>query len=194
MKPSRAPLSALLYAGLCLGANAAYAQVLDADTRANLEAAREGDMRKLVIHETPVEIDQTAFTDAGGAEMTLDDSNGRLRLVNFWATWCAPCRQEKPALDALQRSHGSDAFEVVAIASGRNDLEAIKVFNAETGVTALETHLDPQSALARAMRIPGLPVTVVVNREGDEIARLLGGADWQSASAREIVETLIALP
>ncbi len=187
-------IAAFVYTALAAGANPAGAQTLDAAARAELGAMREGDMRKLVIHEEPVPLGEDTFTDAEGNPMTLADSDGKLRLVNFWATWCAPCRQEKPALDALQRELGGEDFEVIAIATGRNGLEDIERFNTDVGVTALETHLDPQSTLARAMTVPGLPVTVVVNREGAEIARLMGGADWTAPSARAIVERLIATP
>lgn len=194
MKPLSFLTAALLYAALPFGANPATAQVLDEQTRAEIEALREGDMRKLVVHETPVPLEAEPFTDAEGTPMTLADSDGKLRLVNFWATWCAPCRREKPALDALQRDLGGEGFEVIAVATGRNGLDDIERFNAEVGVTALATHLDPRSELARAMSVPGLPVTVVVNREGAEIARLMGGADWTSPSARAIVGRLLETP
>jgi thiol-disulfide isomerase/thioredoxin len=179
-------LSAVLYLAVATGANAA-----DLDT---LNALRDGDMKKLNFHAEPVAVSDAVFTDRDGAEFTLADWQGKVVLLNFWATWCAPCRQEKPALDALQRELGGEDFEVIAIATGRNGLEDIERFNTDVGVTALETHLDPQSTLARAMTVPGLPVTVVVNREGAEIARLMGGADWTAPSARAIVERLIATP
>ena len=123
---------------------------------------------------------------------TLAASNGKVRLVNFWATWCAPCRKEKPTLDALERELGGPDFGVIAIATGRNSPEAIDAFNAEAGIAALRTYLDPKGELAAAMNVPGLPVTVVLNRAGQEVARLLGGADWTSESARVIVAALIA--
>ena len=83
---------------------------------------------------------------------------------------------------------------MIPIATGRNSPEAIERFKTEVGIRTLETFLDPKSALAAAMDVPGLPVTVVLNRDGTEIARLLGGADWSSASARAIVAYLTALP
>ncbi len=189
-----APFAALLlYAALIGGANPGLAQSVDAAARAEIEALREGDMRKLIVHEIPVAAPATGFTDPDGGAHTLADSDGRVRLVNFWATWCAPCRTEKPSLDALQIELGGPDFEVIAIATGRNDIEAIERFNAEVGVTNLPTRLDARSELARAMNVPGLPVTVVLNRSGQEVARLMGGADWQSDSAKAIVTHLIAL-
>ena len=187
-------LPALLYTALLVIANPATAQVLTEAQRAEVEALREGDMRKLVVLAEPVAAPEIAFTDPAGAETTLAASNGRLRLVNFWATWCAPCRREKPALAALERDRQGDDFEVIAIATGRNSPDAIARFKEEVGVTDLATYLDPKGALASAMGVPGLPVTVVLNREGQEIARLMGGADWNAPSARAIVDYLTGLP
>jgi thiol-disulfide isomerase/thioredoxin len=184
----------LLYAALAAFANPAPAQDLTAERRAELAALRDGDLRKLTFHDAPVPAPDTPFSDREGNETTLAASNGRVRLVNFWATWCAPCRREKPALDALQRELGGPDFEVIAIATGRNSPESIDAFNTEVGIRTLDTWLDPKGKLAAAMNVPGLPVTVLLNREGQEIARLLGGADWTSDSARAIIAGLIAAP
>jgi thiol-disulfide isomerase/thioredoxin len=183
-------IAALFYAGLAAAANPAAAEPPAGP--AELAGLREGDMRKLVIHDAPRPVPETAFTDRDGNATTLAASNGKVRLVNFWATWCAPCRKEKPTLDALERELGGPDFGVIAIATGRNSPEAIDAFNAEAGIAALRTYLDPKGELAAAMNVPGLPVTVVLNREGQEVARLLGGADWTSPSARAIVAALIA--
>jgi thiol-disulfide isomerase/thioredoxin len=180
-----------LYTG---GLATANAQALDAETRAELEDLREGDLRKLTLHAAPRPAGAAAFTGRDGAEHTLADSNGKVRLLNFWATWCAPCRIEKPSLDALAAELTSPDFEVIAVASGRHELDAIDRFNAEVGVEHLATYIDPTNALAMEMAVPGLPVTVLLNREGEEIARLMGGADWDSPSARAIIDRVIALP
>ncbi len=173
-------------------ASPAAAQTLDAAARAEVEALREGDMRKLTVHEAAVPAPEVAFVDAAGAETTLGASDGKLRVVNFWATWCAPCREEMPALAALQAGLAGEDFEVVLIATGRNSPEAIARFFAEAGIEGLETGADPKGRLAREMAVPALPVTVILNREGDEIARLIGGADWNGPSARAIMADLLA--
>jgi hypothetical protein len=97
-----------------------------------------------------------------------------------------------PGLDRLQAEFAGDTFEVVTIATGRNSVTGIRKFFEETGVTNLPILLDPKSELARDMAILGLPITVILDPEGNEIARLRGDAEWDSDSARAIVAALIA--
>jgi thiol-disulfide isomerase/thioredoxin len=190
--PSARLASALLYVALAAFANPAPAADLAPNDRATLEALREGDMRKLVILDEPVPAPDLAFTAADGSETTLADSNGRIRLVNFWATWCAPCREEMPALAALAAAKAGPDFAVLPIATGRNTREGIAEFMAEAGVADLGTALDPKGKLAATMQVPGLPVTVILDRDGREIARMMGGADWSAPSALAIVDYLVA--
>ena len=184
---------ALLYAGALGFANPAAAQSLTAGQRAEIEALRTGEMRKLVFAEQEVPAPGLLFTSRDGTAQSLADSNGRMRVVNFWATWCAPCREEFPALDALAGDPPADV-EVIPIATGRNTADGIDRFLDEANITTLVTYLDPDSSLAHAMNVLGLPVTIILSREGTEIARLIGGADWNGANARAILGYLAALP
>ncbi len=175
----------ILYTALALGANGAAA-----DTGA-LESLREGSMLKLNFHDAPQAVPaEMPLTDLEGAERRLSDFSGQIVLVNFWATWCAPCRKEMPMLDALQADFGDDRFDVVTVAVGRNPVPAIRRFFSETGVTHVHALRDPKQALARKMAVLGLPITVILNRDGQEIARLQGDADWNGESARAIVAAL----
>ncbi|PWE32475.1 thioredoxin [Maritimibacter sp. 55A14] len=177
---------AVLYVALAFGANTAAA-----DTAA-LEALREGDMKKLSFHEAPREVSQAEFTDAEGGTHTLADFRGKHVVLNFWATWCAPCRKEMPTLDALEAEFGSEDFQVVIVATGRNSLTGIRKFFDEVGVENLTIYLDPKQQLAREMSVLGLPITMILNPEGQEIARAMGDADWHSDSARAIIGALTA--
>ena len=176
-----------LYLALGLGANAALAD------SAQLEALREGDMKKLVFHSAPQPASGASYQLADGAGSgQLADYRGQYVLLNFWATWCAPCRKEMPTLAALQAEFGGEAFQVVTLATGRNSASGIKKFFDKIGVTNLPRHQDPKQAVARDMAVLGLPITVILDPEGQEIARLRGDADWHSDSARAIVAALIA--
>ena len=148
------------------------------------ESLREGDMRKLMFHGAPREVPQdVVWTDTGGATGSIADHRGQWVLLNFWATWCAPCRAEMPMLQALQGRLGSGAFRVVTLAAGRNAPEGIDRFFADIGITALPTWMDPRDGLAPQMGVVGLPVTVLIDPEGREVARMMGEAAWDSDNA-----------
>jgi len=149
-------------------------------------------MKKLIFQDPPKDVSQAIFTDPDGGEHQLSDWQGKYIALNFWATWCAPCRKEMSSLAALQSEFGGDKFEVVTIATGRNSVPAINRFFAEIEVTNLPILLDAGQKLARNMAVLGLPITVILNPEGQEIARLRGDAEWYSNSARAIIEAMTA--
>ena len=178
---------ALLYASLAVMANGALA----ADPAA-LEALRDGDMKKLTVHAAPMPGSDTPFLAEDGTETTLAAYAGQVVVLNFWATWCAPCRKEMPQLAALQDAMGGDDLQVVTIATGRNPRPAMEAFLDEIGVENLPLHTDARQNLARSFGVLGLPVTIVLDREGQEIARLQGDADWSSESAQAILAAVLA--
>ncbi|MGJ8546604.1 MAG: TlpA disulfide reductase family protein [Sulfitobacter sp.] len=180
-------LSVILYTALALGANPA-----SADIAGTILALRDGDMKKLVVHDGGKSTSAAEFDlEDGKGKTSLAEWQGKYVLVNFWATWCAPCRKEMPQLNALQKEFGGDHFEVLTIATGRNSPEGIVAFFAEAGVDSLPRHQDPKQALASQMGIFGLPISVLLDPKGREIARLRGDADWHSDSARQIIKALV---
>jgi len=181
-------LAAILYTGLVTLANPALADLSAA------EAMREGDMKKLVFHGDPQAAGSTEFTTFEGDALSLADYSDKWVLLNFWATWCAPCRKEMPMLSELQTEFGGDDFEVVTIATGRNPPPAMKTFFEEIGVDNLPLHRDPKSGLAREMGVLGLPITVILNPDGEEVARMRGDADWASDNAKDILRTILGRP
>ncbi|MCY4206982.1 MAG: TlpA disulfide reductase family protein [Roseovarius sp.] len=174
-----------LYMSLSAGANAAYADSAD------ISALRSGDMKKLVVHSTPLKTPETGFISENGDVASLPDYRGKVVLVNFWATWCAPCRKEMPEISKLQSILKSGDFEVLTIAVGRNTLPAMQRFLKQINVDNLPLHTDPRMQLSRAIGVFGLPVTVILDRSGREVARLQGDADWSSESAIGIITALI---
>lgn len=177
--------SALLYAAVSIVANPAFADI------ATAIELRTGDMRKLNFHSAPKAVGDAVFVDEKGNPHQLADYQGQVILVNFWATWCAPCRKEMPTLEALQKALGGEDFQVVTIATGRNVPAAVTRFFAEAGVERLPVLFDARSTLARQMAVFGLPATVLVDRDGREIARLTGDADWSSESALAVIGAVI---
>ena len=146
-----------------------------------------GDMRKLAVHSEPKSAPDVSFETPGGEEVALADYAGKPVILNYWATWCAPCREEMPALDALQQEGRA---EVVTVATGRNSIDGIERFFEEEGIESLPILLDPRQTAARQMAVLGLPVTVLIDAEGREVARLTGGADWAGEEARAVIEAL----
>lgn len=186
-------LKPLLYTAIAAGAIFVGLTYFDNEPQADftaIEALREGDMRKLNFSAPKPFID-TAFVGEDGQPMNFADLRGQYSVVNFWATWCAPCRKEMPMLAELDREFDGRGLDVVTIATGRNPAPAIDGFLAEIGVDNLPKHLDPSQALARDMAVLGLPVTVILNPDGQEIARLQGDADWSSDSAKAILTALV---
>ncbi|WP_415183311.1 TlpA disulfide reductase family protein [Phaeovulum sp.] len=176
-------ISLVLYTALAFGANTAMAT--------DLAPLKTGEMRKLVLADDLVGASEAVFVDAKGTERRLADWHGKVVLLNLWATWCAPCREEMPALDRLEAALGGDDFAVVTLATGRNPLPAIEKFFTEAGVTRLPILRDERQTLSREMGAMGLPVTILLDREGREVARLIGGAEWDSPEAKAVISALI---
>ena len=127
------------------------------------------------------------FVDGRGQAATLADFRGRTILLNIWATWCAPCRQELPTLDRLQAQLGSRDFEVVALSVDRGGIAAVRTFFQETKVQALHVYVDPSSDATSALGLTALPTTLLIDPAGREIGRKIGPASWDSP---ETIETL----
>lgn len=176
-------LTGLLY-GLTLALATPALAEIDADLLT-------GDMSKLEILE-PHAPAITAFVDADGEIGDLSMYHGQVVVLNFWATWCAPCREEMPSLQALQDLMGGDDLEVVTMAFGRHNPMAMKKFWSETGVTSLPLHVDPASEMARGMGVRGLPHTFVLDRQGRIVAQLIGTADWAAPETLKVMEAYLA--
>jgi thiol-disulfide isomerase/thioredoxin len=192
--------SALVYTALALGAIAVAAVLWTGREGpgagggtgiAHLSAARYGEMRKLALHDAPQPLPEAVLLAMDGTETALPVDGKRVLLVNFWATWCAPCRAEMPMLDALNRDLGGEDFAVVLVAVGRNPPPAIEKFFAEAGIETLETLRDPQQRLSAGLGVMGLPSTILLNPEGAEIARMQGEADWASPEAVAFLKAAI---
>ena len=177
--------SLALYTALVFAANAGVAGSVD------WQAARDSGLPKLV-ETPPAPVPAVEFTDVDGGTHTLADWTGKVVLLNFWATWCAPCRDEMPSLDALQKARGGDRFAVVTVASGRNTPAAIDRFFQEAGVTDLPRLTDPTMGLARALGVLAMPVSVLIDADGNEVARMTGDADWASPAAQALIDQLTA--
>ncbi len=147
-----------------------------------------GKMVAFVKKAEPQSLPDISFADGDGKTLALSSFKGRTILLNLWATWCAPCREEMPSLDRLQQALGSDKFEVVALSLDRQGVEASKKFLADVKATALKLYVDPTAKQGLALKLVGMPTTILVDKDGREVGRLAGGAEWDSEDAKKLIE------
>ena len=151
-----------------------------------------GSLAAFLIHPEPKPCPDLEFQDGAGKPLKLSDWKGRVVLLNLWATWCAPCRKEMPDLAKLEKELGSDQFEVVAISVDRKGAEASAAFLKETGVDNLKLYIEPSTKIVNDVQSAGLPATILVDRQGRELGRILGPADWASPEAIALVKAALA--
>ncbi|PIE07436.1 MAG: redoxin [Rhodobacterales bacterium] len=176
----------LFYAALVMGANPALAV-----DPAVLEGLKAGEMKRLAVHAEPKPVSTATFTDPEGGTHSLADWQGKVVLLNFWSVSCVPCREEMPSLNALEKAMGGADFAVVPVAFGYNNPGGLARFVANYEVDALPVLLDPDRALSAEMGVVAPPVTVLIDREGREVARFIGGADWASDAAKAVIQAVI---
>jgi thiol-disulfide isomerase/thioredoxin len=132
--------------------------------------------------ETPRPLPPLSFLNGDGAAMTLADFHGRIVLLNVWATWCVPCRKEMPALDRLQGQLEAADFAVVPLSIDHRGRDAVERFYRELGLTSLRIYLDPSGDAPHAIKAFGMPTTLLIDRNGRELGRVIGPAQWDDAA------------
>ncbi len=161
---------------------------------ATLAPMAKGELAALTVAREPQRPEQFAFQREDGGKLTLADFRGRAVLLNLWATWCVPCRVEMPALDRLEAAKGGPGFEVVAVNVDTARLERRAAFLDSIGVKSLARFSDPSGDAFETLRKDGkalgLPVTLVIDKDGCEIGSVAGGIKWDSAEAQALVGAL----
>jgi thiol-disulfide isomerase/thioredoxin len=157
------------------------------ETTERLKPLAKGEVAAVGVSSAPKPPPAIAFTGPEERPMSLADFKGKTILVNLWATWCVPCREEMPALDKLQAELGGPDFQVVAINVDTRNREKPKAWLKENGITNLAYHADPEGKILQVLQksghVVGLPTTFVVDASGCEIALLKGPAEWASPDA-----------
>lgn len=165
----------------------------DREVPAGLNAAATGEVANFVPRPVPAAIPEVNFRDRDGRETSLADFRGKLVLLNLWATWCAPCREEMPELDQLQARLGGDAFEVLALSVDSSGPEAPSAFLEDVGTEHLALYHDPSARANFTLGAFGLPTTILISPEGLEIGRMAGPANWASEDGVGLVEEALRL-
>lgn len=145
----------------------------------------------LSVFDQPRPVPEIRFQDDQGHGLTLADFRGRVVLLNVWATWCVPCRQEMPALDRLEARLGSKDFLVIALSIDRKGVDAVRDFYREVGVEKLAIYLDPSGKGSQGLAVPGVPTTLLIDQEGREVARKMGATEWDGPEIVSLIERTI---
>lgn len=147
--------------------------------------AGEGD-NIFTWHDSPKPVPDLTFENGESARQSLADFRGKVVLLNIWATWCGPCRREMPTIDRLQAKLGGPDFEVVALSIDRAGVPVVKKFYEELKLTSLGIYVDKSGRTTQELGIVGLPTTLLLDREGRELGRLVGPAEWDSPAMIDV--------
>lgn len=182
MKTFALAAAAALYALFALSANQGAAQ--------DLSALLTGQMQKMVLTDPPRDLPDAPLLTLDDAPASLAAHRGNWVVLNFWATWCAPCRVEMPSLDRLQAAR--PGLVVLPVASGPNPVPGILRFWQEAALTGIISLRDPSRGLSAAAGVLALPVTLILNSSGQEVARLIGHAEWDAPETLVFLDALMA--
>lgn len=176
--------------------NVETAQCVDAKARtAAIRPHATGEVAAMRIVDDPAPVGPLAFRDAAGQAKSLSDWEGRTVLLNLWATWCAPCRKEMPALDALEKAMGGESFGVVPVSVDLGEADKPRAFYAETGIEALPFFHDGSMEVFNSLKKKGLalgmPTTLLIDPKGCLLGVMNGPAEWASDDAKALVKAAL---
>ena len=145
----------------------------------NSFAVEAVDIKNLVINKETKMYDGLTFLDAKSIQLNLKDYEGSLVLLNFWATWCAPCKEEMPSLDLLQVNPNLNNLKIFPINVGQDNLENSLKFFKDLNIKNLDVYFDSPITLAKKFGLRGIPTSIIFNKEGLEFARIIGSIDFE---------------
>lgn len=193
MKNSR-PIIWLAVVALTAALLVVFTQDRDKSKPLELQAFLKGDMAGLQLIDGETAAPELVFFAGQDEEkqLGLDDFKGRVLVLNLWATWCAPCVHELPSLDRLQAELGGDDFEVVALSMDRGGAETVVPFLDELEIQHLGVYTDRKSKTMRALKSASLPITLIIDKNGEMVGRFDGPAAWDGAETKALLKALIA--
>ena len=136
-------------------------------------------IKNIVIHKTPKTYDNVIFLDKNDQKININEYKGKLLLLNFWAVWCEPCKEEMPSLDKLQANPELDKLKIFAINIGKETLDKVNKFFVDFNIKNFEPYFDPPNTLAKKFSLRGVPTSILINKQGQEFARIMGSIDFE---------------
>ena len=137
------------------------------------------DIENLVINKELKKYDSLTFLDDKNSKLNINDYKGKLILLNFWASWCAPCKKEMPSLDLLQENENLNNLRIFPINVGQDNIEKASKFFKDLDIKNLRIYFDSPITLAKKFRLRGIPTTILINKSGEEFARIIGSIDFE---------------
>ena len=143
-------------------------------------ASEKPDLKNLVLIKNPKSYENIIFIDMNQKNINLDDFKGKLLILNFWATWCAPCKEEMPSLDNLQSNNNLNNLKIFPINIGQEDISKSELFFQKLNIKNLDIYIDSRITLAKKFALRGIPTTILFNKQGKEFARIIGSIDFNN--------------
>ena len=138
------------------------------------------DFKNLIIKKEQKKYEDLSFLDVDKKQVNLDNYQGKLVLLNFWASWCAPCKEEMPSLDSLQSNKNLNNLQIFPINVGQDNEKKAKDFFEELDIKTLNIYFDTTITLAKKFQLRGIPTTILISKDGYEFARIIGSIDFES--------------
>ena len=153
--------------------------------------ADETDIKNLLIHKQNKKLENVTFTDVNDKIINLKDFKNKLVVINFWATWCAPCKEEMPSLNNIKNISELKKINIIPINIGEEEYEKSKIFFDELGIDNLEIFSGPSGDLAKKFKLRGVPTTIILDKEGHEISRIIGSIDFLDKQFLEWLKSIV---
>ena len=144
----------------------------------NVVAEELPGIKNIVIHKVPKTYDNVIFLDKNDKKININEYNDNLLILNFWATWCEPCKEEMPSLDKLQANSELNKIKIFAINIGKENLDKINEFFIELNIKNFDPYFDPPTTLAKTFSLRGVPTSILINKKGQEFARIIGSINF----------------
>ena len=144
----------------------------------NVFAATEPKIKNIVVNKEPKTYDSVIFLDVKGQKISLNEFKNNLVILNFWATWCAPCKEEMPSLDKLQVNQKFNNLKIFPINIGQDSVKKSEEFFSDLKIENIKIYFDPEITLAKTFLLRGVPTSIIFNKKGEEFARIIGSIDF----------------
>ena len=145
----------------------------------NVVAEELPGIKNIVIHKAPKTYDNVIFLNKKDQKININEYKGNLLILNFWATWCEPCKEEMPSLDKLKVNPQLNKIKIFAVNIGKENIDKVSQFFIDLNIKNFEPYFDPPTTLAKIFALRGIPTSIIINKDGKEFARVIGSINFE---------------